>query len=351
MSMSTLETHYRRLLALYPAEHRRLFGDEMLGVLMSSAADGQQRPRVSESVDLMWHGLWRRLGGVMRPRTYGHWSMAAAVVGVVGPLSLLAMHLSGSASVRAWFFEEPVIYAKADYLYRYLGIDPEGDWTLAAAAALLALIVLFGPRWLAIVAAWVVAAATVVVPYGASFAVVLGQFANGGTQLFLTLTTAVALTVPQPAREGSRLLGGRGVVTLAAIAVVFGGLAIANIGWLDTMTPSVVVSRVAAYLPTIFLALALIAGTVVLWRRLDPPVRRRAIVLLAPSGVLYLIAVQSLFYFFGIGVGFDLTFVVALMALGFVLLRRWERVVHLVELGRAAEKAAGAARETAPAQD
>ena len=41
---AVLEGRYRRLLAMYPAEHRRKHQDEMLGVLMTGARAGQHRP-------------------------------------------------------------------------------------------------------------------------------------------------------------------------------------------------------------------------------------------------------------------------------------------------------------------
>ena len=49
-----LEGGYRRLLALYPAEHRRAHEAEMLGVLMTGARAGQRHPGVAESADLIW---------------------------------------------------------------------------------------------------------------------------------------------------------------------------------------------------------------------------------------------------------------------------------------------------------
>ena len=43
--MTDLELRYRRLLALLPWEHRRRYEDEMLGVLLDGAKEGQRRPR------------------------------------------------------------------------------------------------------------------------------------------------------------------------------------------------------------------------------------------------------------------------------------------------------------------
>ena len=56
-----LERGYRRLLAWYPREFRRENGQEILAVLMAGARDGQRRPGVAESADLIRSGVWMRL--------------------------------------------------------------------------------------------------------------------------------------------------------------------------------------------------------------------------------------------------------------------------------------------------
>jgi hypothetical protein len=57
-----LERRYRRLLACYPRAFRLEHEQEMLAVLMAGADEGQQRPRLGESANLMKHALWMRLG-------------------------------------------------------------------------------------------------------------------------------------------------------------------------------------------------------------------------------------------------------------------------------------------------
>jgi hypothetical protein len=56
-----LERGYRRLLAWYPREFRHENGPEILAVLMAGARDGQRRPGLAESADLIRSGLWMRL--------------------------------------------------------------------------------------------------------------------------------------------------------------------------------------------------------------------------------------------------------------------------------------------------
>ena len=56
-----LERAYRRLLAWYPRAFREEHGQEILAVLMAGALDGQRRPGLAESADLIRCGLWMRL--------------------------------------------------------------------------------------------------------------------------------------------------------------------------------------------------------------------------------------------------------------------------------------------------
>jgi hypothetical protein len=56
-----LERAYRRLLAWYPRAFRRENGPEILAVLMACAPDGQRRPGLAGSADLIRSGLWMRV--------------------------------------------------------------------------------------------------------------------------------------------------------------------------------------------------------------------------------------------------------------------------------------------------
>jgi hypothetical protein len=58
---SGLERRYQRLLALYPRAFRRERGEEMLAVLMAGAAEGQRRPRLDESTNLIGSAIFTRL--------------------------------------------------------------------------------------------------------------------------------------------------------------------------------------------------------------------------------------------------------------------------------------------------
>jgi hypothetical protein len=84
-----LERGYRRLLAWYPAGHRRAHEEEMLGVLLAGARSGQRRPGIAESADLIWGALRIRLHPGQGESSDPRWRDALAVVSVVMPLLLL----------------------------------------------------------------------------------------------------------------------------------------------------------------------------------------------------------------------------------------------------------------------
>ena len=64
-----LERGYRRLVAFYPRSFRRENGDEIVAVLLATAASGQRRPGLPESFDLLRGALRMHLGLSRSPRT------------------------------------------------------------------------------------------------------------------------------------------------------------------------------------------------------------------------------------------------------------------------------------------
>jgi hypothetical protein len=84
-----LEGRYLKLLALYPAEHRRAHQEEMLGVLMTGARAGQRRPGLAESADLILGALRIRLRPAPGHRAGALWRDALAVVSTALPLIIL----------------------------------------------------------------------------------------------------------------------------------------------------------------------------------------------------------------------------------------------------------------------
>jgi hypothetical protein len=159
MSDSALERRYRRLLAWYPAAFRREREEEILAVLLASAPDGQRRPRLAESFDLIRSAIG------IRARRIGSWltgqqqAEGLAVFSVIAPVMLLLATIleiavpyrlgSAAAGVR------PLVA-------HFLGARPEigGLHLLSSAPFVIALacqaviagLVLAGQRWLALAA-------------------------------------------------------------------------------------------------------------------------------------------------------------------------------------------------------
>ncbi|MGI5290920.1 hypothetical protein ACQEVF_47460 [Nonomuraea polychroma] len=143
--MSPLETRYRRLLACYPRDHRARHEAEMMGVLQAGARPGQTRPDLADVADLL-----RGAARVHARRAFGAASAAAwrdglAVAVALWPLLMLVAEVA-TVSLRVaeslrWgtaFLEDPSSI-------RFL-TEP------ALVAALPALAVLFGRRWIAVLA-------------------------------------------------------------------------------------------------------------------------------------------------------------------------------------------------------
>jgi hypothetical protein len=58
---AALERRYRRWLRWYPQSFRREHEEEILGVLLAGARDGQRQPELWECLDLLRSALWMRL--------------------------------------------------------------------------------------------------------------------------------------------------------------------------------------------------------------------------------------------------------------------------------------------------
>jgi hypothetical protein len=101
-----LERGYRRLLAWYPRAFRREHGPEILAVLMAGSRDGQRRPGLAESADLIRSGVWMRLRPSV-PRSVRSvraavWLMCAgAAITAVNLIVSLIVMLADSAGMKA----------------------------------------------------------------------------------------------------------------------------------------------------------------------------------------------------------------------------------------------------------
>jgi hypothetical protein len=85
-----LERGYRRLLACYPARFRSEHGEELVGVLLAGAREGQRRPGLAESASLLRSGLGMRLRPDASSAARRGWADALAAFSLAGPVLLVA---------------------------------------------------------------------------------------------------------------------------------------------------------------------------------------------------------------------------------------------------------------------
>ncbi|EWM19548.1 hypothetical protein [Kutzneria sp. 744] len=203
----TREQHYRRLLALYPSDHRRQHGEEMLGVLL--AAHGGWR----DDLDLV-----RGAAALHLRRTFnmdGGVSLrdAMVVVSLLGPILLLSGAAPDLHEIAWWF--------KADGLVAVVPYEQVPDWPAWAAWAVVAVLTLFGARRPAAAMAWVACAVhlTIISAFPINYA---ANYENTGL-LLLGVFTTIGLTWSAGPARGKELVGRRG------IWLAFGGVALSTL--------------------------------------------------------------------------------------------------------------------------
>jgi hypothetical protein len=227
--VSELERRYRRLLALYPRDHREQHGEEMLDVLVT-AGGGRTRPGWRDVADVVWGALRlhlrRMVSGGVDPRD------VLAIVSLLGPMAMLA-GATESLHELAWWIQAgswPNIGQQA----------PDAPvwvvWLVVAA------LVLFRQRAAAAVGAWIGTIGLVLVAT-VSERWWLWAYADSGWVLLGALT-AVALTLsPGPAR-GRELAGLRSLLVMGAtvaVAVVIGVLGYRDV-IAELLVPAVLVA-------------------------------------------------------------------------------------------------------------
>lgn len=190
-SDGALERRYRRLLAWYPPEHRRRYGDEMIGVLMAAAPQGSKRPGLTGTLDLILGGLKARITGSAGRLAATDWPDALAICSVAIPVILAG-------------------YVVADWLF-YVGRYP-GAWYLELENSLV-LLAVAGPVALALryrrtamvisfgLALWLCVYAAGAVAHG--YLLAEGQVICGALGL---LTSAIALPLSAGPRRAIALL-------------------------------------------------------------------------------------------------------------------------------------------------
>ncbi|WCN79311.1 hypothetical protein [Micromonospora sp. LH3U1] len=352
MSSDDLERRYRRLLAVYPWEHRRSYEDEMLAVLLADARPGQRRPAAADVRNLVGAGLRARLRVGARGFTEPTWPDAATVTGLLVGLVLLA--LTGKSLL--------------DQLIGHPGLPPGFgpgsadlvDWLRVAGWAGVCAAVLVGWRWVAAGLAW-----AGVIGWGALVAPQAGDnltyVVDTLPQLALAVVAAAALTVPVPRRRVIALLGVRRLAALLLAPAAMVALLVTNRVTSPAFDPvdgaSYQVfygieagSELVVWLYVAGLVAAVLTMLVAL-ARLAPGVRRRIVVMLLPVAALALVIDSALAgWATSTGhMGHVIPLVPAQWAMlvlvppvtflaGALLVRRREATLRMVALGRAADR-------------
>jgi hypothetical protein len=300
-----LERSYRRLLACYPNEYRAMYGEEMIGVLMTASTPEQRRPDTREAFGLISTGLAARLRMTIRATHSPAWREAARAFGYLASVTMAALFGYQALAVAA----HPFSGLGLSWVTSAVAIG----WTLTAVAAGL------GRRRLAAISS-IAAAAGVFVAVTRNYAESPGAVVTSWWILMLAVTGATALVMlarPDGARR--RPLGTRSRVALGLAAM----LAVAAPA-LESLT--VVVTRYddnswsEAYRPpfnwfglalvdhrpvvsiTVTVLVVLLAVVVL---RLSPAVRRRVVLLALPAAATELVVLLTFNGFLQASARFD----------------------------------------------
>jgi hypothetical protein len=263
MTAAELERRYRRLLACFPPEHRSVYEEEMIGVLLASAQSGQRRPSVAETLDLVGGAGRIRLRALATGRPDPGWRDALALTSLMAPVLLVALAVKQNLGwLAALVWHNPV-----PYLY------------LAGLAVLLvpAALGLLGLRRIG-----ALAAAATVVWLAAQAAAAGGQVLDPRLVAYLVLIAieAAALMVSPGPRHALTLITGKGV--LLALPWI-GGVAYAG-GLIPTSYP---VPQIVARVVIVVVAIAGLPALI------TPAGRRLAVLIAVIPGSAYVVTVLT----------------------------------------------------------
>jgi hypothetical protein len=143
--MSPLEARYRRLLACYPRDHRARHEAEMMGVLQAGARPGQTRPDLADVADLLRGAARVHARRAFGAVSAGAWRDGLAVAVALWPFLMLVAEVATVSLRVAESLRHGAAFLEQPSSIRFL-TEP------ALVAALPALAVLLGRRWIAVLA-------------------------------------------------------------------------------------------------------------------------------------------------------------------------------------------------------
>jgi hypothetical protein len=340
-----LEGRYRRLLAAYPVAYRREYEEEMVGVLMATAEPGSRRPSLRERADLLAGAAKVRLRH--RPHLRGalhdqSWRQALRAIQILGAVALLIGFARRIALIAV-----PGGPGLGDVVWTPSWFLHPAVWLVVTAAALIGLrrvtavaalagatveVVSVGSRYPdspteMLLSAWLVVGALVV---AAASVVLAGGEPTPRPRVWALFAGAVALYA------GGNVLDGR----------IGQGFFLGGFDYGVTMDGEFIFRwAVLLYVPA---ALVLVAA----WWLQGPAVRRRMVALAMPVIAMAVLVSQgfagymyssqqfrSPIYLAGFQWAILALTPLVAFALAAVVLNRYERISHLVHLGRATETA------------
>jgi hypothetical protein len=244
-----MESWYRRLLTLYPRDHRREHAEEMVGVLLAAAGQEQTpAPRLAaraqrlgqhaaDSADLIGGALRIRgrmaLNRVKRARWFARtvrderWSDALAVVSVVAPLLLLVAALTE--------FRIPQAVASS--------LTGHPHWRLSETLTLADLPMAAGASGVTVLAflrlrrlAGLGALATAIGQIAAGAVPAMAGYASPAVAftVLLSCTAAAALLLSPGPDRGLALLTRSGTALVGVAALILGGFSVGGSVWFGT---------------------------------------------------------------------------------------------------------------------
>ncbi|SDI61990.1 hypothetical protein [Nonomuraea jiangxiensis] len=210
--MSDLEHRYRRLLRLYPRDHRARHEEEMLGVLMAGAEPGRRRPHPRDAANLIGGAAAIRLRRPVSPHSLVWWRDAARVAAVLGPLVLLIHQFPSTVQELAMYVQrgpDPGVVSTGSVVEQALELLAYVAVTVLAWR---------DHRWLAAGLAWagtIWLAVDTILP--SSYDWRFSQLVPLGLLLLPYVAVAVLLTGTAHPRRGVGLVGRRKILIWSAV--------------------------------------------------------------------------------------------------------------------------------------
>ena len=109
--MASLERGYRRVLMCYPKAFRQESGQEILGVLLATAGEGQRRVGLAESAALIRGGLRMRVRLTARPPRAVRGAVRLMCLGALAEVAAVVTIAATAGRVQAAFAKDPGLTA------------------------------------------------------------------------------------------------------------------------------------------------------------------------------------------------------------------------------------------------